>query len=150
MSKQNPQLEDGYTKIANKILEILISASLTLLQTKILLAIIRQTYGYNRKEAEISTRIFEKMTGIDRRNIQKTISQLLDCGIIIRREGRTAKFFNPVYNYVINKKRVCEIYATPGVDLTPIPGVDLTPIKERNKILNKRRVETVDKLQMPK
>lgn len=150
MPKGNPQLQDGYTKIANEILQILISADLTLLETKILLAIIRQTYGYNRKAAEISTRIFEKMTGIDRRNIQKTIARLLDNSVVIRREGRAAKFFNPVYNYEINKKRMCEIYATSGVKSTPRIGVKLTPIKERNKILNKRRKILVDKLAMPK
>jgi len=150
MPKGNPQLNDGYTKIANELLEAVIGGSFTLQETKILLAVIRQTYGYNRKEAEISTRLFETITRINRRNIQKVLMGRFAKGVLSRHEGRDMRFGQPVYKYVLNKVSVCKIYATPGVKYTPPKGVEYTPIKERNKILNKRRVETVDKLSFPK
>lgn len=47
------QLENGYTKIANTILEALFKISIPTNSMKILLLIIRQSYGFNKKTTDI-------------------------------------------------------------------------------------------------
>lgn len=47
----NPQIENGYTKIANELLEALIQAELSGAEYRIVCFIIRQTYGYNQKQS---------------------------------------------------------------------------------------------------
>lgn len=50
----NPQIENGYTKIANEILEALIRTSLSGQELKIALLVIRKTYGFSKKVDFIS------------------------------------------------------------------------------------------------
>ncbi|MDP4226018.1 MAG: replication protein [Bacteroidota bacterium] len=50
----NPQKENGHTGIANDILEHLIASDLNGTEMKVALLIIRKTYGWNKKEDEIS------------------------------------------------------------------------------------------------
>lgn len=50
----NPQLEDGHTRIANEILEHIISSNLNGTEMAIILLIIRKTYGFQKLEDEIS------------------------------------------------------------------------------------------------
>lgn len=50
----NPQTENGFTKIANEILEALIRTSLSGQELKIALLVIRKTYGFNKKVDFIS------------------------------------------------------------------------------------------------
>ncbi|WP_272662497.1 replication protein, partial [Providencia sp. PROV111] len=42
-------LEDGYTRIANDLLEAAMSSDLTARQLKVFLAIVRKTYGFSKK-----------------------------------------------------------------------------------------------------
>ncbi len=50
----NPQTENGFTKIANEILEVLIRTRLSGQELKISLLVIRKTYGFNKKVDFIS------------------------------------------------------------------------------------------------
>jgi len=50
----NPQKENGYTPIANELLEALISADLSGQEMRIALLIIRKTYGFNKLEDSVS------------------------------------------------------------------------------------------------
>jgi len=50
----NPQIEDGYTKIANEIMDALISAHLSGQEMSVALFVIRKTYGFNKTEDFIS------------------------------------------------------------------------------------------------
>jgi len=50
----NPQTENGFTKIANEILEALIRTSLSGQELKIALLVIRKTYGFSKKVDFIS------------------------------------------------------------------------------------------------
>ena len=45
----SPQLENGYTKIANEILESIIKARITASEKDILIFVIRKTYGYGKR-----------------------------------------------------------------------------------------------------
>ena len=77
----------GFTKFDNKILEDLISADISCTDIKVLLAIIRYTYGYSRDECLISASYIATMTGKSVRNIQYSLSRLCDMGIIEKRKS---------------------------------------------------------------
>jgi len=80
----NPQTENGFTKIANEILEAMVNTPLLGSEFQVLLYIIRKTYGYNKKQDRISFTQFEKATGISRQTINKTIKNLVAKGMIVK------------------------------------------------------------------
>ena len=45
----SPQIEDGYTKIANELLEAISKVNLSSYEFRVIMAIIRKTYGFNKK-----------------------------------------------------------------------------------------------------
>lgn len=47
--KKVADLEEGYTRIANDLFESIMSANFTARQIKLLMAVIRKTYGFNKK-----------------------------------------------------------------------------------------------------
>jgi phage replication O-like protein O len=143
MSKQNPQLEDGHFKIANDLWEFIIKSNISKDEFKVVGAIIRQTYGWNKKEAPISFSLFEKLTNIHRRNIQRAIILLLEKGLILRQQGTKLKFGKPVYNYQLVKKNwfkdnagcsQCDYSAV--VNATTVAVVNATTIKYTKDNLN--------------
>lgn len=81
------QLENGYTRIANSILEALAKMSLNGTQWRILLVIFRYTYGYGRKEHELSLSFISAATGCDKRQIQRELKDLESKGVIIQKVG---------------------------------------------------------------
>lgn len=46
-------IDDGYTRFANELLEAIASADLTARQLKVMLAYVRKTYGFNKKTDRI-------------------------------------------------------------------------------------------------
>ena len=60
----SPQKERGYVPIANELLDAICRADLSKQELKVLLCIIRFTYGYNRKQALISLNTIQKYTSI--------------------------------------------------------------------------------------
>ena len=80
----NVQKENGYTAIANEILEQLVNRDLLGAEFRILLFIIRKTYGYHKKQDKISLTQFEKGTGLSRPTIVKTLKNLEIRNMIIK------------------------------------------------------------------
>jgi phage replication O-like protein O len=77
MENRTPQLEDGYTRIANEILEKLATINLSSYQIRVLLFIFRKTYGYGKKEDRIAVSQLVKATGIRKSHISRTKKELL-------------------------------------------------------------------------
>ena len=50
MNRASPQLEDGYTRIANELIEALMRTNLSAYQSRVLWAIWRKTYGFNKRK----------------------------------------------------------------------------------------------------
>ena len=72
----SPQLENGYTRIANELLEAICRLKISGNEMRILLFIIRQTYGYSRKSAKISLSEISKAVGMTSDNVSKTLKKL--------------------------------------------------------------------------
>jgi len=73
----SPQLQNGYTKIANEILEALICANFNGTEFAVVVMIIRKTYGFNKKSDKISISQFEKNIGSSRPAICKALKKLV-------------------------------------------------------------------------
>ena len=88
-----PQLEDGYTKIADELLEALCRVNLGGREMAVVLALIRMTYGWQKKKDRIAGSQLAKLTGIPRTKIP-TLLRSLEAKNIVRIEsggqGRTA------------------------------------------------------------
>lgn len=65
----SPQLEDGFTRMANELLDAFARMRLPGQEGQIVWAILRKTYGYGKKTDEISYGQLTDLTGIDRRKI---------------------------------------------------------------------------------
>ena len=81
--KGNPQIEDGYTKIANELLEIIYKAPFNATQLKIMLCVVRFTYGFRRKTGRLSISYIATAINRDYRNVQREINNLVDLNILI-------------------------------------------------------------------
>ena len=94
------QLENGYLKIANELYEALCKLHLSGYENQVLRAVIRLTYGYNRKSAEIDLKKFQELTGIKQTSrISEAIIHLLAMNIIRKSGGQRGKFsINKHYN----------------------------------------------------
>lgn len=79
----NVQKENGYTAIANEILEALAKTPLNGTQRRILDVVFRYTYGFKRKEHDLSEIFLSNATGIYKRQIQKEIKKLIESNIIL-------------------------------------------------------------------
>ena len=79
----SPQKENGYTAIANELLEALILAGLTGAELTIYLFILRKTYGYQKKQDSISISQFVENTIYSRRGIIDCLRTLQRRNIII-------------------------------------------------------------------
>ncbi|OLS39109.1 replication protein [Bacillus sp. MRMR6] len=76
------QLEHGYTRIANDILEHIARIKLSPTQYRILFLVWRCTYGFQKKEHDMSLSFISEGTGLDKRNIRRELKVLEDKKII--------------------------------------------------------------------
>ncbi|MGG3920985.1 replication protein [Geobacillus thermodenitrificans] len=79
----NPQLDNGFTRIANEILENIYSRKFTANQLIVILVIWRYTYGFQRKEHVFSLSFLAEVTGIDRKAVKRALDSLIEANVII-------------------------------------------------------------------
>lgn len=70
-------IDDGYTRFANEMLEAIASADLTARQLKVMLAYVRKTYGFNKKTDRIADEQIAQLTGLSRQNVNKAKKELI-------------------------------------------------------------------------
>lgn len=90
--------EDGFTKIANLLLEALALAKLNGVQKGICLYLFRRTYGWNRTKDAIALGEFAEACGSSREYISRQIAELIKKNIICRVAYQPGK--TPVYSFV--------------------------------------------------
>jgi len=87
VQEASPQLENGYTKLANELLDALINAGLTSRQWAVFMAIVRKTYGFNKKADDIGLSQLANMTGIAKAHVSVAVRELESRRIITREAG---------------------------------------------------------------
>lgn len=97
----NPQIKYGYTRIANEILEEIMKLNLNGTQFRLVLAIWRYTYGFQRKTNEMSISFLAKLINANRTQINRELSILIDRNIItvnsVGSKGARVMGFNKNY-----------------------------------------------------
>ena len=79
-----PQLEDGFTRVANEILEHLARLSLSPNGWKILMCVIRKTYGFNKKVDRIANFQIVDATGLRKDTVSRALNELKGKDVIVR------------------------------------------------------------------
>jgi len=97
----NPQTEDGFTPIANEIIEAFARIRISGQEWQVLWVIIRQTYGWQKKEDSISLSQIAKRTGLKIPNICRSMKQLLSKQIIatIKNDSSNITTYRFIKNY---------------------------------------------------
>lgn len=108
----NPSREEGFTKIPNEILDVLSFMKLTAYEYRVLLFIIRKTYGWNKETDWISLSQFSEGTGILKQNISRTLKKLERRFIIIRTSNRHVGLQKNYYKWRKELQRSHNSYAT--------------------------------------
>jgi len=97
----NPQLKNGHTRIANEILGEIMRLNLNGTQFRLVLAIWRYTYGFQRKTNEMSINFLAKVINASRTQTNRELATLIDRNIIsvfgIGSKGARIMGFNKDY-----------------------------------------------------
>lgn len=80
----SPQKENGFTPIANELLDAFMRLNLSEHAWRIVICIIRHSYGWHKKTAYLTLSQIARATGLDVRLIPRTVKRLCGRGIIIR------------------------------------------------------------------
>ena len=79
---QGPQVEDGFVRIANELFDAILLKLNSYRHTKVALAIVRKTYGYRKKEDDITISQLAEMTGIHRNHVGAALKALEQMRVI--------------------------------------------------------------------
>jgi phage replication O-like protein O len=145
----SPQLEDGYTKIADEILDKLAGIRVPGEAMQVLLVIIRKTYGFDKKHDWIALSQFLEITGIQKPHVRRAINKLCAMKIIcVAKKGNDyhAKYcFNKNYDEWIplpKKATRCQKRQLPLPKKAPT--INNTTIENSNVVIsdssNKRQI----------
>ncbi|WP_342578396.1 replication protein [Psychrobacillus sp. FSL K6-2843] len=105
----NPQLKNGHTRIANEIFEQMMKTNLNGTQFRLVMAIWRYTYGFQRKTNEMSVNFLAKTINAGRTQVIRELTALIDRKIInvieIGSKGARIMSFNKDYKEWEEKER---------------------------------------------
>lgn len=94
------QIEDGdFTRLHNLILDALAVARFTATEYRVIIFLLRKTYGYNKKDDDLSLSQWEEGTNTSRANISHTLAGLIEKNVIYRLDS-TRPF---CHRYCFNK-----------------------------------------------
>jgi len=115
-----PQLENGYTKIADAILENIAKSKLNGTQFRILMIVWRSTYGWNKKSYALSESYLSEATGMHKQQIKRELKEMIERGILIEVKAPT---FNTSREIQFNKHYVESLEVTKKI---PVNKLDTT------------------------
>ncbi len=110
----SPQLENGYAQISNEILEAFARVpSLGSEAFQVLMLMLRRTYGFHQKEAEMTISFIAKGTGMKRRNVVRATERLVSKRILIH--VKSVLSLNKNYDEWVVSKRTPSVQTDTGV-----------------------------------
>lgn len=136
-----PQIEDGYTRLANEILENIMKASLNGTQFRIVMAVWRYTYGFQRKEHDLSLTFLAKAIDASRGQVDRELTALIDRKIIIvvGTGGRGSRVitFNKNHSEWIDRPLNSGLSANPSTVLSSTVSTEPSSTSRTKKESNK-------------
>jgi len=98
-------LEKGYTRIANELFEAILKHPFSKRELNVVLSVIRKTYGYNGKKHDaVSAVQIASMTGIDRSHLSKTINDLIEKNVLVKKGKGRLSHGKHIKSIGINKR----------------------------------------------
>jgi phage replication O-like protein O len=85
----SPQVDNGFTTLANELLEATYKVKLNGTQFRIVMCVWRYTYGFKRKDHEIAVSFLVDAIGANKRQVQKELKSLFDLNILIETQAAT-------------------------------------------------------------
>ena len=79
----NPQLEDGFMRVANGIVDNICKLSLNGTEQKVIWCVIRYTYGFNRKSHRLSASFISQWANCDISSVKRALRRLQKMNIIV-------------------------------------------------------------------
>lgn len=142
----SPQKENGFTPIANEILEALSRTPLSDYESRIIFALFRKTYGYHKKNDWISDSQFIQMVDIHKSHFSRTKKRLIERKIVTYLGNRIA--FNKDYEMWLEKDGVTNL----GLKVTNLGNQKLPNEADTKdiKIITKEIAETSSALEAKK
>ena len=137
MQMANPQ-PDKYTKISNELIEkALCRTNFSSYQSRIVWAIFRKTYGWDKTSDWISNSQLVEMTGITKQNVSRTLKELKERNIIVREGYMTS--FQKDYDQWIELSRKTTKLSKETTVINPdnlVVDTDNTVINPDNEVIN--------------
>ena len=150
-------MEDGHTRIANEILEHIMKASLNGTQFRLVLAIWRYTYGFQRKEHEMSLNFLAEAIGASRSQVDRELKVLIERRIVTivgtGQKGCRVIRFNKNHSEwcplnrgqsKVSSKSSTELYSTSSTEMYSNPSTKKEKIKEKKKNTRQHKMYAED------
>jgi len=143
---ENEDKKGFYTRIPNEVMEALSKIKLTLYEIRILLYIMRKTFGWGKDEDAVSLNQFVKETGITRRHVGRTLTCLEDKNIIKVYRGKSVNSYSvntETGSWKLGGGTSGGTSTCRGTTLVPHKVLQLVPVevptKENKESLQKKR-----------
>jgi len=133
-----PQLEDGYTMIANEILETLAKTHIRPDDWRILIFIIRKTYGYHKKVDYISNSQIVKGVHLHKTTVSHSLKRL-ELANLITRNGKVIGFQRDYVQWKLEKSPTNE-----KLEILPT-GLEISPTKVGSPLVTQKKKYTLTK-----
>jgi phage replication O-like protein O len=97
--KNIPQVEDGFTMIANELLEAILAGGFTQREQSVILSVIRKTYGYGKKADDMSASQIAALCNVPRQHVATTLVNLAARNVITKTPGKYGSIIGIQKNY---------------------------------------------------
>jgi len=141
----SPQLENGFARVANELLEALAGSGVTSRESKVLWAVLRETYGYSRKTRTVSYGRIAKLTRLGRQHVATLVRGLHERHYLVRSYTKGGLM-------MLGVQKDYQLWGTPGATAigntllpahgTPAVTADGNPLKKGTKETPKEVVVT--------
>ncbi|MFH1645054.1 MAG: replication protein [Candidatus Omnitrophota bacterium] len=148
--KRSPNLKEGYVRIANDLLDAIAAYPFSAGELKVILYIIRRTYGWNRKKALMTPRSIAITVDLDTRYVKRLIKKLISDKIILKEQVSQTTILGlnkryPQWRLWITLKRVAQEPLEVNLQDTKNSGARDTHIKTVKTIIKNSRKPTTTK-----
>jgi phage replication O-like protein O len=136
-----PQLENGHVRIANELLDAILTFGFSGRQLHVVLTVLRKTYGYNKKHDDMSASQIGAMCGVSRNHVTETLNQLHEVRVITKRGGEYGCVIgiNKHYDQWIASPKKGLV---PNRDASPKKGLEVVPNRDGSVVPNRDTQKT--------
>ena len=141
----SPQLEDGHTRIANELLERIMGLPISGGEFRVMLSVVRRTYGWGKTGDRISLTQFQKMTGLGRPAVCKSIKKLVSFRILLKVLSHY-KINKNWEQWVVSKRKLVSNWKRPSIQSGTKVVSKRIPTKEIKETYTKEMMDAAKRV----